>query len=185
MTISSKPLLSHTGSNNVVNDKDLLAGLDRIGLHLEEILAILLLVALGFTRTGKLALLAHGDEAGTQTQRQAGTDQETASLETDNDIGLLATVVGKNVEFQRANEGLVQSRIGEDRQDIFEQNSRGGEVRELAQGGAQSYLKTGEFGGAGGIGGGESDLGGIWDSGGGHDERKREERKKEGKAKEK
>jgi hypothetical protein len=76
------------------------------------------------------------------------------------------------VKFQGADEGLVERRIGEDRQDILEQNARRREVRELAQGTTQSYLKTGEFGGAGGIGGGESDLGGIRESRG-HDERKR------------
>lgn len=73
----------------------------------------------------------------------------------------------------------MQRRIGEDGQDILEQNSRRGEIRELAQGGAQSYLKTGEFGGAGGIGGGESDFGGIWESGG-HYEEGREKRRGRG-----
>jgi hypothetical protein len=80
------------------------------------------------------------------------------------------------VKFQGANKGLMERRVGEDREDILEQNSRGGEVRELAQGTAQSYLKTGEFGGAGGIGGGESDLGGLGESGG-----KKEKKKMEGK----
>lgn len=169
---------SHTSSNNVINDEDLLAGLDGIGLHLEEILTILLLVALGLARTGELALLAHGDEAGTQTQRQAGSHQEATGLKADNDIGLLATVVGDDVKFQGADQGLMQRGIGEDRQDILEQDSRRGEIRELAQGGAQCYLKTGEFGGAGGIGGGESDFGGIWESGGHDDERKRRKRGK-------
>lgn len=168
---------SHTSSNNVINDEDLLAGLDGIGLHLEEILTVLLLVALGLTRTGELALLAHGNETSTQTKRQAGTHQEATGLEADNDIGLLATVVGDDVKFQGADQGLMQRRIGEDRKDILEQDSGRGEIRELAQGGAKSYLKTGEFGGAGGIGGGESDFGGIWESGG-HDDRKEE--KKEG-----
>lgn len=176
-TYVSRWFLSPTGSNNVINDENLLAGLDGIGLHLEEILTILLLVALGFTGAGELALLAHGDETGTETQRQAGSHKEATGLEADNDIGLLA-VVGEDVKFQGADQGLMQSRIGKDRQDILEQNSRGGEIRELAQGGAQSYLKTGEFGGAGGIGGGESDFGGIWGSRG-HYEEGREEEKEE------
>lgn len=170
--------MSHTSSDNVINDEDLLAGLDRIGLHLEEILAILLFVSLSLTRTGELALLAHGDEAGTQAQCQARTHQEATGLETDNDIGLLVTVVGGDVKFQGANQGLMQGGVGEDGQDILEQDSRRGEIRELAQGGAQSYRKTGEFGGAGGIGGGESDFGGIWERGGHYE---REEKKEEGK----
>jgi hypothetical protein len=166
---------SHTSSDNVVNDKDLLARLDGVSLHLEEVLAVLLLVANGLARTGKLALLAHGNEAGTETQGQAGTHQEATSLKADNDIGLLATVVGENVQLQGANEGLMQSVIGEDGHNILEQNSRRGEVRELAQGTAQLYLKTGEFGGAGGIvisglSGLFGNWGGIW-KGGGHDER--------------
>lgn len=162
----------HTGSNDVVDNQDLLAGLDGIVLHLEEVLAVLLLVANGLTGTGELALLAHGNEAGTETEGQARAHEETTGFETDDHIGLLATVVLENVELKGADEGLVQGVVGEDGHDILEQNSRGGEVRELAQASAQLYLKTGEFGGAGGIGGGESDLGGIWKGGGGHDGKK-------------
>jgi hypothetical protein len=51
--------------------------------------------------------------------------------------------------------------VGENGQDVFEEDARRGEVRELAERTPQSYLKTGEFGGAGGGGGGESSLGGI------------------------
>lgn len=51
--------------------------------------------------------------------------------------------------------------IGKDGQDILEENARLGEVRELAQRRLQLYLKTGEFGGGGGMGGGESSLGGM------------------------
>lgn len=55
----------------------------------------------------------------------------------------------------------MQRGVGEYGEDVFEEDTRGREVGELAQGRAQSYLKTGEFGGAGGMGGGLSgDLGG-------------------------
>jgi hypothetical protein len=68
----------------------------------------------------------------------------------------------------------MQRRVGKDRQDILEEDALGGEVRELAKGTAQLYLKTGEFGGAGGMGGGVSgDLGGGIGGGLGHDEKKR------------
>lgn len=51
--------------------------------------------------------------------------------------------------------------VGEDGEDVFEEDARRGEVGELAKSGAKFYLKTGEFGGAGGMGGGLSgDLGG-------------------------
>lgn len=67
----------------------------------------------------------------------------------------------------------MQRGIGEDGEDVFEEDTRGRKVGELAQGRAQSYLKTGEFGGAGGMGGGLSgDLGGGGIGSGrlGHDE---------------
>jgi len=46
----------------------------------------------------------------------------------------------------------------EQRHDILEENAPGRKVRKLAQTGAQAYFKTGEFGGTGGSGGGESSL---------------------------
>jgi hypothetical protein len=80
------------------------------------------------------------------------------------------------MQLERADESLMQLGVGEDGQDILEENAGGREVRELAQGGAQAYFKTGEFGGAGGMGGGVSgDLGGgIGEGGGlgGHGEKK-------------
>lgn len=176
-------ITKHTGGNNVIHHDNLLTRLDGVGLHLEEILAVLLVVGLGHAGAGQLALLAHGNEAGTQAQGQARTDQEATGLQTDNDIGLLAGVALEDVQFQGADQGLVQGRVGEDGQDILEQDARRREVRELAQGGAQSYFKTGEFGGAGGMGGGVSgDLGGgIGEGGRGHDERRRGGRGRRGK----
>lgn len=55
----------------------------------------------------------------------------------------------------------MQIGIGKEREDIFKQDALGWEVGELANGLLQSYLKTGEFGGGGGIGGGESERGGF------------------------
>jgi hypothetical protein len=95
------------------------------------------------------------------------------------------------VQLKTADKGLMQSRVGENRQDIFEQNSRRREVGELAQSGAQAYFKIGEFGGAGGRGGGLSDLGGgirLLGRAAGwlrHGEKKEERRKKERKGKKK
>lgn len=74
----------------------------------------------------------------------------------------------------------MQRGIGEDGEDVFEEDTRGREVGELAQGRTQSYLKTGEFGGAGGMGGGLSgDLGGggIGSGGLGHDEERGKKKK--------
>lgn len=79
--------------------------------------------------------------------------------------------------------------ICKDREDIFEENSRRREVWELAEGPTKSYLKTGEFGGAGGMGGG---LSGVLGGGGirfitrrmfrgrmGHDEERKREKRRE------
>lgn len=154
-----------TGCDNVINNDNLLARLDGVGLHLEKVLAVLLLVALSLTRTGQLALLANRDKASAKSQGQAGAEKEASSLQSNDNIGLLVTVCFEDVQFEATEEGFVQGRIGEDRKDILEENARRGEVGELAQSGAQSYFKTGEFGGAGGMGGGVSgDLGGggIW-----------------------
>lgn len=55
----------------------------------------------------------------------------------------------------------MQMGIGEERQDVFEEDAGRGEVGELTNGLLEAYLKTGEFGGGGGRGGGESFLGGF------------------------
>ncbi|KKA20587.1 hypothetical protein T310_5400 [Rasamsonia emersonii CBS 393.64] len=112
----------------------------------------------------QLPLLANGHKAGAQPQSQTGSEEEAPGLETDNDVWGLAVGLD-NVQLKGPDEGLMQGGIREDGQDILEQDSGRGEVRKLAQRSAESYLKTGEFGGAGGIGGGLSgDLGGcgIW-----------------------
>jgi hypothetical protein len=80
----------------------------------------------------------------------------------------------------------------EDGQDVLEEDARRGEVGELAEGAVEAYLKTGEFGGGGGIGGGESsftdrrggssrigDIVGRMGAGAGHDEGKRKEGSRE------
>jgi hypothetical protein len=159
--IKSIPRGKRTGGDNVIDNDDLLARFDGVGLHLEKVLAVLLIVGLGFTWAGQLALLAHRHEAGAEAQGQARADQEAAGLKADDDIGLLAAVGFEEVQLQTAQEGLVEGRVGEDGEDILEENAGRREIGELTEGATQSYLKTGEFGGAGGSGGGLSgDLGG-------------------------
>lgn len=157
----------NTCSNDIVHNDHLLALLNRARLHLEVILAIFLVEALRLTGAGQLALLPHRNETGTKPQRQAGPKQESSGLETNDDVGLLVLAVGlDDVQLETPDERFVKSDIREHGHDVLEQDARLGEVRKLAQGIAQSYLKTGEFGGAGGMGGGLSgDLGGgggIW-----------------------
>ena len=98
----SELVREHTSSDDVVNDDHLLARLDRIGLHLEEVGSILLLVALGVARTGELALLADGDKASAQAQSQAGSHQEATGLQADDHIGLLVAVALEDVQLQAA-----------------------------------------------------------------------------------
>jgi hypothetical protein len=148
-----------TSGNDVVDDEDLLARLDSVGLHLEEVCAVLLHVLGRLAGTGQLALLADGHKGSAEAQGQRGAEEEAAGIEANNDVGLLGAL--GNVQLEGAQQRLVQRRIGEDGQDVLEQDAGGGEVGELAQGSLELYFKTGEFGGGGGMGGGESSLGGI------------------------
>lgn len=120
-----------TCRNDIVDNQDLRAGLDGVGLNLEKVFAVLLLVAgrLAFAR--QLALLTHRGKAAAEPQSQTGAEQEAASLETDNHIGLFE-VVGY-VQLESAKQRLVEGRVGEDRQDVLEQDTRRGKVGELAQ----------------------------------------------------
>lgn len=69
------------------------------------------------------------------------------------------------MQLKASNQSFVEGRVCKDREDVFEEDSRRREVWELAEGRTESYFKTGEFGGAGGMGGGLSGVlggGGIW-----------------------
>lgn len=127
-------MIKLTRSDDVVDNQHLLPALDGVGLHLEEIAAILLLVLGRLTRAGQLALLAHRDEAGAQTQRQAGAEEEPAGVEPNHDVWLgRVTKLLLDGELQGAQQALVQLRVGEDGQDVFEEDAGLGEVLELAQ----------------------------------------------------
>lgn len=143
-----------TCSNDIIHNQDLLAGLDGILLHLEEILTVLLLVRGGDAGTGELALLADGDEAGVQTQGERGAEEEAASVQADDDVGLEAGL--EDLQLEGAEEGVVGGGVLEDGQDVDEVDAGDGEVGEAAEGGEQAYLCAGEFGGTGGGGGGLS-----------------------------
>lgn len=148
-----------TGSNNVVNNEDLLALTNGILLHLEKVLAVLLDVLDGDARTGKLALLADSGKGNTEAQSDAGAKEEATSIEADNDVGL---VVGKgldNFELEGVDEGCMSFRVGKERHDVDKVNAGNGEVREMAQVLTKNYLCTGELGGGGGGGGGLSSRG--------------------------
>jgi hypothetical protein len=50
-----------------------------------------------------------------------------------------------DVQFQSADQRLVQLRVGEDGQDVLEENAGRGEVRELAQRGLELALQFSEL----------------------------------------
>ena len=69
---------------------------------------------------------------------------------------MLGRMTGGDVELQSMDEGFVEGRIAEEGEDVFKEDAGGREVGELAQRVVQSYLKTGELGGGGGLTGGLS-----------------------------
>lgn len=142
--------------DDVVHNEHLLARLYRVGLHLEEVLAVLLFVACRLGRAGQLALLPHGHEAGVEAQGQGGAEEEASGLEAYDDIRLLVCVC--DVELEGADERLVSLGIGEDGEDVFEEDAGRWEVGELAERCFELGLevcelaqRTGLFGGAAGV----------------------------------
>ena len=72
------------GGNQVVNDKDDIAGLDGVGVDLQRIGAVFKLVALRDDLARKLAGLACGNEPCVQLVCNRGADDEAAGLGADN-----------------------------------------------------------------------------------------------------
>lgn len=88
-----------TSGHDVVNDENSLTLGDGVALDLEEIGAVLLLVALSLELAGKLALLSDGNETSIETESERGTEQETARLKTNNDVGNLVELCA-NLELE-------------------------------------------------------------------------------------
>lgn len=152
-------LIALTCRNNVVHNQDLLAGLDGVLLHLEEILTVLLLVGGRHARARELALLADRHEAGTQTEGKRRTEEEAARIEANYNVGLDGRGEIENLEFKGAEELLMNLGVLEEGQDVDEVNALDGEVLEATELLEKGYLCTGEFGGTGGGGGGLSSRG--------------------------
>lgn len=150
----------HTSGHDVVDNKDSLTLGDGVALDLEEVGAVLLLVALSLELAGKLALLSDGNETSIETESKRRTKQETARLETDNDVGSLVELCA-NLELEGLDEVCVELWRGEDGHNVLEENALGGEIGVLSQGISQSYFKIGEFGGTGGRGGGLASFGAM------------------------
>lgn len=149
-----------TSRDDVVDNQHLLPRLHGIGLHLEEVGAILLHVLGRLAGAWQLAPLADRHKGRAQPQGKGGPKEKAAGIEANNNVGLRGEGL-LDVQLERVDQGLKQGGVCEDGQDVLEQDAGGGEVGELAQGGLELYFKIGEFGGGGGTGGGESSLGGI------------------------
>jgi hypothetical protein len=125
-----------TGSNNVIDNEDLLSRLYGALLHLEVVGAVLLGVLGGDAGAGQLALLADRHEAGVQSECQAGPEEEAASIQTDDDIGLDGVIGAAKVEklqLERAEESCVDDWVEEPWHDIQEVDAGDREVGEAAQ----------------------------------------------------
>ena len=155
-----------TSSNDVVDDKHLLSRLDRSLLHLEEIGSVFFLVAGRHAGAGHLALLPHGHEAGVQTQGQRGAKEEAPRIQPHYHVGLAGGAELEHLEFEGAEQGIVDDGVLEQGQNVDEVDAGDGEVGEALEGAEEAYLCTGEFGGGGGGGGGLSSRG-ILSRGGG------------------
>ena len=92
------------------------------------------------TRTRQLASLAHRDKASAQSQRKTRSKQEPAGIQADNDIWLLMVCL-ENVQLKRSDEGFVKGWVGEERQDILEENAWFREIGELTKSRSKSYLR--------------------------------------------
>jgi hypothetical protein len=127
---------------------------------LEKVGAVFLLVTLGLKLAGKLALLSDRDKSSIETKSKRRTKQETARLETNNDIGSLVESCA-NLELESLDEICVKLRRREDGHNVLEENALGGEIGILSQSISQSYFKIGELGGTGGRGGGLDSFGAM------------------------
>ncbi len=71
------------------------------------------------------------------------------------------------MELKSIDEGFVEGGVAEEGENVLKQNAWSGKVGKLAQRLVESYLKTGELGGGGGLTGGLSwGFRGIWTVGG-------------------
>jgi hypothetical protein len=104
-----------------------------------------------------LAALSDWHKGSAHSQSQAGAEQEASGIESHNDVWLLAEFAD-DLQLERLQEILVKGWVGEQGQDIHKLNALDGEIRKGAEGSLQTFLRTGEFGGTGGMGGGDGLL---------------------------
>src|SRR5690606_7233973 len=144
-------LSTSTSSNDIINNQDPLSSLDSANLHLEPILAILLLVGNFDALSRKLAGLADWDESGAQPQCEGGAKEEAAGLETNHNVdtgegwGQGGRVGGENMDLHGADERLMERGRGEDGQDVFKEDAGRWKVWVLAERFAERPAERGVF----------------------------------------
>src|SRR4051794_39235379 len=104
-----------TSSDNIINNQHLLPLLHSISLHLEEVLAVLLLEPRRHRRPRNLSLLPDRRKRTSQSHRQPGSEQEPPRVERDDDIRSTATKAGEDFLLERGEEGGLQGSGGEER----------------------------------------------------------------------
>lgn len=122
-----------TGGHDVVHNNNLISGLESVLLESEDVLTVLLLVNSGVNLSGKLAGLAHRNEADIKGKRKHRTEKEASGVQTNNHSGLQ----GLNVSAKKLDELAEKLGLLENGHDVLEKNTLAREVLVLAEGGAE------------------------------------------------
>ena len=118
------------GGEEVIDEDDAFAGAEGVDVHFANIFAVFEAVGDAVAGEGKFSRFADGDEADTEFVGDDGAEEETSGVDGDDFINLErldAFEEGIDGEFE---EGWV----GENRGDVFEENSWFGEIGDIADG---------------------------------------------------
>src|ERR1019366_8428938 len=113
------------GGEQIVDDDHALSRLDRVEMDFEGVGSVLQVVAHAGGLCRQLLRLAHGNESSVQAVRQHRAKDEAARLDAEDQVDLLADVVGRERVDHLRESALVLQQGG----DVVEQNPRFGKVR--------------------------------------------------------
>ncbi|KAH3670712.1 hypothetical protein OGAPHI_001227 [Ogataea philodendri] len=122
-----------SGGQDVVDDDDVGSLRDGLGLDLEKVLAVLFGECCRVQLTRQLSLLSNRNKACIDCQRKRWAEQEPSGLQSHDVVYGLVWERGLQVQLERSDEFVEQRRVSKDRQEVFEQNALGGEVRVLVE----------------------------------------------------
>lgn len=123
------------GGEQVVDDDDLAALADGIGVDLEAVGAVFEGVVDAVDAAGELAGFANGDEPGGEGLSDGGAEDEAAGLGADDEFDTLAAVgVGHQLDGEGETPGIRQQR-----REILEENPGLGEVGDVADEGVEVH----------------------------------------------